>query len=303
MKFEKFAVISAIATMFDKNESFDEGAQRALVRNQLSKGMDGFYVGGATGEGFLMTPEERKRVLSVTIDEIAGKAPIIAYTGSNDLKTAIELSKFAEAAGADAISSVRPYYGGFSGKQIKEYYEKLSKCVNIPMLVYNNSNAQLSGLDEIVDICSIKNCCGVKYTLPNHYEMAIVKRKIGGKFVFSGVDELFASAMIAGADGAIGSTYNIAPELFFRIREAYETSNIKELTLYNEIEQNLINTMYKYTFLGSLKFIIQMMGIGEKFMRAPNHTLAAEEEKALLCDLKAIKEKYGISGVEMFDVL
>ncbi len=303
MKFEKFAVIPAIATMYDKNEEFDEAAQRKLVKNLLSKDIDGFYIGGATGEGFLMAPEERKKVISVTIDEIGGKVPMIAYTGSNDLKTAIELSKFAEREGADMISSVRPYFGSFNNVMIKDYYEKLAACVNIPLIIYNNSNAQLSDFSEIIDLCNIKNCCGVKYTLPNHYEMALVKKQIGEKFVFSGVDEMIASAMIAGVDGAIGSTYNVAPELYIRIREAYETSDINMIEKYNVIEQELIHTMYKYYYLGSLKYILEFMGIGEKYLRTPNHTLTPDEEKALVSKLRMMKEKYSISNVEMFDIL
>ncbi len=303
MKFKGFAVIPAIATMFDEHERFDEAAQRRLVRHLLAEKVDGFYIGGSTGEGFLMMPEERKRVISVTIDEIGGRVPAIAYTGSNDLQTAIELSRFAQREGADAISSVRPYFGAFDHVMIKQYYERLAESVNIPMLIYNNANAQLSGLDEIADLCDIRNCCGVKYTLPNHYEMALVKRRIGDKFVFSGVDEMFASAMLARADGAIGSTYNVAPELYMRIREAYLAGDVKAVERYTEIEQELIYTMYRYYYLASLKYILQLLGIGGKFMRSPNHTLLADEETALRGDLVRMKKKYGIEDVEMFNAL
>ncbi len=303
MKFERFAVIPAIATMLDVNEKFDEAAQRRLVRNLLSKNVDGFYIGGATGEGFLMNSEDRKRVLSVTMEEIGGRVPMIAYTGSNDLKTAIELSEFAEKEGADAISSVRPYYGAFRSSDVMEYYTKLSESVNIPMLVYNNSGAQLSGLSEIVDICNIKNCCGIKYTLTNHYEMALVKKQIGEKFVFSGVDEMFASAMIAKADGAIGSTYSMVPELFMKIREAYENGNNKEVEKYNAIEQELITTMIGYSYFGAMKVMLKVMGIGEKYVRRPNHMLSDGEEKAFINDLKTMKDKYNLSGIEIFDMI
>ena len=303
MNFKKFAVIPAIATMFDQNEEFDEAAQRKLVKKLLSKDVDGFYIGGATGEGFLMAPEERKKVISVTIDEIGGKVPMIAYTGSNDLKTAIELSRFAEKEGADMVSSVRPYFGDFDYEKIKDYYAKLADCVNIPLLIYNNSNAQLTDLSEITDLCNIKNCCGVKYTSPNHYEMALIKKQIGEKFVFSGTDEMLASAMIAGVDGAIGSTYNVAPELYMRIRDAYEASDINTIEKYNTIEKELIHTMYQYYYLGSLKYILEFMGFGKKYLRAPNHTLTPDEEKALVTKLKLMKEKYDISDVEMFDAL
>lgn len=302
-KFENFAIIPAIATMMDRGRNFDETAQRKLVRNLLKKKVDGFYIGGATGEGFFMNPDERKKVISVTIEEIGGRVPMIAYTGSNDLKTAEELSRFAQKEGADAISSVRPYYGNFSYEMIKDYYTRLADSVDIPMLIYNNPNAQMSGMEEIMDLCDIENCCGIKYTLPNHYEMKLIKKKIGDKFVFSGVDEMIASAMISDVDGAIGSTYNVVPELFFDMRNAYENSDIAALSKDNEIDVKLINIMYRYSFMGSLKYLLERLRLGTRYLRIPNHTLTDGEAAALVSDLKKLKDEYDIMGMELFELL
>ncbi len=302
LKFNKFAIIPALATMYDKDENFDEKAQRRLIRKLLEKGIDGFYIGGATGEGFLMSPEERKRVISVSLDEIGGKVPAIVYSGSNDTKTAVELTRFAEKEGADAFSSVRPYYGAFSQAQIRQYYKTLSECVNIPLIIYNNSSAQMNGIDEMKDICDLPNCGGIKYTLMNHYEMKLAK-KFTGKLVFSGADEMFASAMIAGVDGAIGSTYNFAADLFIRLRENFENGNFGEVQLLNEIDARFIDIMFKNSFMGSMKAIFEMMGIGKRISRSPDLTLDEAQTANLKSDLKALREEYNLSGIEFLDIM
>lgn len=302
LKFDKFAIITALATMYDENEDFDEIGQRKLIRKLLESGIDGFYIGGATGEGFLMSPEERKKVISVSLDEIGGKVPTIVYSGSNDTKTAVELTKFAEKEGADAFSSVRPYYGAFSQAQVKQYYKTLSECVDIPLIIYNNSSAQINGINEMSDICDLPNCGGIKYTLMNHYEMKLAKKFIG-KLVFSGADEMFASAMVAGVDGAIGSTYNFAADLFIRLRKAFENGNSKEVQLLNEVDARFIDIMFKNSFMGSMKAIFEIMGIGKRISRSPNLTLDETQVLKLKNDLKALRQEYDLKGIEFLDIM
>jgi len=101
-------VIPALITPFDEQENFDEKRMRAVVDHLLNKGVNGLYLTGSTGEGFLMTPDERKQVVEVVVDQVAGRVPLISHIGAIGTKVSIDLAKHAEKAGVDALSSVPP---------------------------------------------------------------------------------------------------------------------------------------------------------------------------------------------------
>ena len=127
-------VIPAMVTPFDENEALDEGRLRAVVRFLIGRRVEGLYITGSTGESFLMSPDERKRVVEVTVDEAAGRIPIIAHIGAIGTHSSIDLAQHAAAAGVDAISSVPPFYWGFSPDQIGGYYADLTRSTKLPMI-------------------------------------------------------------------------------------------------------------------------------------------------------------------------
>lgn len=303
MKFKEFAIIPALATMLDRNEAFDAAAQRKLVRFLLSKKVDGLYIAAASGEGFLMNMSERKEVLSVSISEAAGKVPAIAYIGSNDTRSAVELAKFAEAEGADAISSVPPYYGSFSMEQIKDYYSRLTESVSIPLIVYNHSNARQMSLNEIKDIFSIPNCAGIKHTFTNHSEMKQIKMQNESKLVFSGVDQMIASAMITGVDGAIGCAYNYIPELYIEMRKAFMEGNNNKLMLLNELGVKIVEISHMFAGNGCMKAAIEILGIGGRCVKSPNTTLNGDAVELLKKRFMELHNQYNLEHIEFFNYL
>src|SRR5436305_520632 len=105
-------VIPAMVTPFDENEELDEGRLRAVIRFLIGRKVEGLYITGSTGESFLMSPEERKRVVEVTVDEVKGRIPVMAHIGAISTHLSIDLAQHAEKAGVDAISSVPPFYWG-----------------------------------------------------------------------------------------------------------------------------------------------------------------------------------------------
>lgn len=301
MIFNKFVIIPAMVTMFDEYGNIDEKAQRQLIRFFLIKGVDGLYAGGATGEGFLMTLDERKKLIEITIEEADKKVPVICYTGSNDTKSAIELSVFAQGKGADAVSSVPPYYGNFTFEMIKNYYNKIAENINIPMLIYSSTFTKLMSIEEINTLLQTPNCMGIKYTNFNHYLMKKIKLENKEKLIFSGVDEMIGSAMISEVDGVIGSTYNIAFELFADLRDAFEKGNIKELKRLNEACVCITDVLIKNSMIASLKAILKLNGIGKGFCKEPDISLNDSKTIKLKKVLTEIKEKYNINNVELFN--
>lgn len=301
MEFRKYPIMPAVVTMFDKDGNIDEKSQRKMIRFMIDKNVDGFYIGGATGEGFLMSKEERKQLLSIVIDEIGKKVPAIAYVGANDTKTAVELAKFAESCGADAISSVPPANCDF--KAVKKYYTKLAESVKIPLLVYTNLTTRQLSVDEAIEICNIPNCIGMKYTAHNHYNLRMMTLAMPDKLIFGGADEMAASAFISGATGLIGSTYNLTPEIFMDLRRAFEDGDMAEFTRLSEISVCIVDALIRCNFMASMKGLLKNLGIGQGFSREPFLSFNDDELKPIIKEFTAIKEKYNITNVELFNKL
>src|SRR5688572_20949697 len=130
-------ILSALSTPFDAQSRVDEGALRELVEGQIAEGIHGFIPCGSTGEFPALSTEERKRVTEVVLETVNGRAPVAAHTGSTSTAVAIDLSKHAKAAGADAVMVVQPYYEPLSLDEIYGYFQEIGAAADLPIMVYN----------------------------------------------------------------------------------------------------------------------------------------------------------------------
>ena len=195
-------VIPAMLTVFDENEKVDEQGIRSLTEHLISKRIDGLYLTGSTGESFLMTGDERKKVVETVTDQVKGRVPVIVHVGDIGTLKSIDNAVHAYEAGADAISSVPPFYWNFTQKQVFNYYKDLSESTPLPMIVYNVKMAGVIGLETIKELALIENVKGIKYTLTSHFEMQQIKERLGDDFIlYSGCDQMAASGLLMGADG------------------------------------------------------------------------------------------------------
>lgn len=295
-------VIPAVLTIFDKDENIDEKGMRELVSYLVSKGIDGLYLTGSTGEGFTMTSEERKRVVEIVIDEVDNRVPIIVHVGAIGTKISIDLAKHAQEVGADAISSVPPFYWKFSEKQITSYYEDIANSCDLPMIVYNVPLVGLLTINTVKKLSQIKNVKGIKYTALSHFEMTQIKDEIGADFlVYSGCDEMALSGLLSGADGIIGSFYNIVPDLFINIYNAFKTGDI---ALAQKLQRHAVKIiMYCLdtpSFYAAMKSVLRDMGIQGGYCRRPFENLDKEAEVLFLEGFKELKEKYDIDELDCF---
>ena len=198
-------IFTALLTPFDEAGSIDEKNLRKLVSTGIAKGIDGFYVCGSTGEAFLLKPEERRRVLEIVIDEAAGRVTIISHIGAIGTDLSIELGRHAEAAGADAISSIPPFYYKFSADEVVGFYADLSDAVDLPVVPYNFpalSGVTLTGA-LVARLREKARIAAIKFTSNDLFQMERMKKDNPGLVVLSGFDELFLGSMAMGADGAI----------------------------------------------------------------------------------------------------
>ena len=221
-------VIPAMITLFDEHENVDVQRTREMTEFLIARGVDGLYLTGSTGEGFLMDHAERKLVVETVVDQVAGRIPVIVHVGDIGTRKSIQLAKHAEAAGADAISSVPPFYWKFSNDDIFNYYKDISEATSLPMVIYSVPLAGSMGMDLIKRIAQLPNVKGLKFTSREHDQMGCLKADLGEDFIiYSGCDEMAMSGLSVGADGIIGSFYNVMPELFKKIYAAVKGNDIK----------------------------------------------------------------------------
>ncbi len=304
-KFNSFSgVYPAMVTPFDENEKLDEKRLRALINFLIERKLEGLYITGSTGESFLMSPEERKRVVEITVDEVKGRVPIIAHIGAIGTHSSIELARHAETAGVDAISSVPPFYWGFSADQIYGYYADITAATALPMLAYNVPMAVL-GFDIIKRIADIEGLIGVKYTATTHHEIIRIKEEIGKDFVvFSGADEMAMSGLAFGADGIIGSFYNAMPEIWLALRDAVARGDMTVAKRLQEIGNAVIFFCLPRGGVSCIKRAMAWQGCDAGYVRRPlgSYLDAAAEDK-LKDEFRKLRDERKLTGVAFLDAI
>ncbi|MBO9589159.1 dihydrodipicolinate synthase family protein [Devosia sp.] len=298
-------VLPALVTPFDENENFDEGRMRAVVDFLINRGVDGLYVTGSTGEAFMMSPEERKRALEVVTDEVKGRVPVIAHIGAISTHLSIDLAKHAEKVGADALSSVPPFYWGFSQDQIVSYYADITASTGLPMCAYNVPLAGLFGFDLIKKLADIPGVEGIKYTASTHHEIMRIKAEIGSDFIiYSGADEMAMSGLAFGADGIIGSFYNCIPEIYLALNAAVAAGDMEKAKALQEVGNAVIFFTLARNPIAAIKRAMAWQGADAGYCRKPfgNFYSEAQEEK-LKDEFRAFKTERGLTGVNFLDAI
>jgi len=298
-------VIPAMITSFNKDESINKEGIRKTVNYLISAKVDGLYITGSTGETFLMSQEEKKQAIEIIVEEVNGRVPVIAHIGSIGTKITTELGQYAEKVGVDALSALPPFYYGFSNDEIFSYYKDISNTTNLPITIYNISHAHLMDLDMLKRLAAIKNVKGVKYTAPTHFNFNKIKKEVGENFkIYSGMDEMSLSGLISGADGIIGSFYNLMPEMFVEIYAKVKEGNINAA---KKIQEK-INIIILYALGKSgypfIKMGLNWLGIDSGYVRKPFTTFIDREiENTIKNDLKKLTDQNDLSGIKFLDTI
>ena len=298
-------VIPAMITSFNKDESINKEGIRKTINYLISEKVNGLYITGSTGETFLMSQDEKKQVIEIIVEEVNGRVPVIAHIGSIGTKITTELGQYAEKVGVDALSALPPFYYGFSNDEIFSYYKDISNTTNLPITIYNISHAHLMDLDMLKRLAAIKNVKGVKYTAPTHFNFNKIKKEVGENFkIYSGMDEMSLSGLISGADGIIGSFYNLMPEMFVDIYAKVKEGNINAA---KKIQEK-INIIILYALGKSgypfIKMGLNWLGIDSGYVRKPFTTFIDREiENTIKNDLKKLTDQNDLSGIKFLDTI
>ena len=176
--------IVALITPF-KDGSLDEKNYIRLIDYHLKNGTNGVVPGGTTGESPTLSHNEHKKIIEIAIKECNSKIPVIAGTGSNSTDEAVELAKFAEKAGSDALLIVTPYYNKPTQEGLYQHYKKINDNVGIPILIYNIPSRSVidMSIDTMTKLFELKNIIGVKDATGDLKRVTLQKKSMGNEFI------------------------------------------------------------------------------------------------------------------------
>lgn len=269
---DKFkGLFSALLTPFNEDSSINFDSLEKLVEFNIQNGIDGFYVGGSTGEGLLLSPEERMQVFECVKKANKGRATLIAHVGTICTLDAIKMAKKAEELEYDAISAVAPYYYGFTLDAVLGYYNDIVNSTSLPMVIYNFPNSGGFSLTKEIANKLFENekFIGIKHTSGDMFTLNQFKTLDREIVVYNGFDETLLAGLSMGADGAIGSTYNFMGKKFKKIMNCFHSGEIETAKALQNEANEIICEMIKYGVFQSEKAILTEMGIDMGDCRPP----------------------------------
>ncbi|CUP84130.1 N-acetylneuraminate lyase [Clostridium baratii] len=284
-------IYSALLVSFDKEGNINEKGLREIIRHNIDKcKVDGLYVGGSTGENFMLSTDEKKKIFDIAIDEAKGKVKLIAQVGSVNLKEAVELAKYVTDLGYNAISAVTPFYYKFDFEEIKNYYETIVNSVDNKLIIY--SIPFLTGvnmsLEQFAELFKNEKIIGVKFTAADFYLLERIRTRFKDKLIFAGFDEMLLPAAVLGIDGAIGSTFNINGIRARKILESAQNGDIKTALDIQHTTNDLITDILNNGIYQTIKLVLEEQGVDAGYCRKP----LKEPTKEMIEKAKEINKKY-----------
>jgi len=229
--FKATGIIPAVITPLTAEEKFNEKAMRKLINHLIDGGVHGLFVVGTTGEFYGLTPEEKREILLVTMDETRSRVPVYAGTNGITTRESVMLTQLAEECKVDAVSVLTPMFITPNQDQLIKHYKSVAANTSLPVILYNNppktgvnlAPATVATLAEIPNIVSIKDSSG-DLTLTADY-IRLTKDRDDFS-VLMGRDTLIYGALCYGATGSIASCANVAPRMCVDIYEKYMAGDL-----------------------------------------------------------------------------
>lgn len=290
IKFE--GIYSATFSLYDENMNVLKNSVKKLIDYNIKNGVKGFYVGGNTGECTVLPNKTRKQMLETVKENVSENTQIIAHIGAGHFDDTKDLILHANGVGVDAIASLPPSLTSYyKPNEIIEYYRCLASLSSAPVIAYVTSVLTCDVQWFTEEIMKIDNVIGIKLTVPNYYLFERVKRINSGNInILNGPDECMLAGLIMGADGAIGTTYNIIPKTACAIYDNFKKGNVAEALEYQHKLNSLVEILAGNN-MATWKTPLTLLGIDVGYTVAPAK-MPSEKEIA------DIIEKLKLTGCE-----
>ena len=262
---------TALVTPF-KNGSLDEKAFRNIVDWQIAEGTNGLVPVGTTGESPTLSHSEHKQVVEWCVDQADGRVPVIAGSGSNSTTEAIELSRHAEDAGADAVLIVTPYYNKPTQEGLYQHYKAINDAIGIPIIIYNIPGRSIvdMSVDTMARLFELKNIAGVKDATASMTRVSQQRAAMGPDFnQLSGEDITALGFMAHGGHGCISVTSNVAPRLCAEFQAACLKGNFAAALKLQDKLAPLHTNLFVETSPAPIKYAMSLIGKCAGTVRLP----------------------------------
>ncbi len=284
----------AIVTPFNADNNVDFDRFGDLIERQIAAGTDAICVCGTTGESATQTLEEHMETVEYCIKKVAGRVKVIAGAGSNDTAAALMLAQHAEAAGADALLLVTPYYNKATQAGLIRHYEYIADRVHTPIILYNvpsRTGCSISA-ETYQHLSKHPNIIGVKEASGN-FSLIIETRRLCGDdfYIWSGNDDQVVPMMSLGAKGVISVVSNILPEVMVEMSHLCLEGKFAEASKIQIDYNELCNALFMEVNPIPVKIAMRMMGLDDGNLRLPLCDMTTEHE----AKLRQVLLRYGIS--------
>ena len=282
MKLKPEGIFPPHITPFLKNEEIDEKSLRSLVHFWLDSGCAGLVSCASNGEGPYMTREERRRVLQIVVEEVNGKASVIAGTGAPSTRETIFLTEDAKDVGADAVLIVSPYYFKPDSRELFEHYSSLINSTNIPVIVYNVPKFTGYNLDPAVVVRLVEEydqVVGVKDSGGSIGQISELIDRVGNRIsVLAGTADIVLPCLIMGGRGGVPAVANVAPKLCVDLYNHFKQNEIERA---REVQMKVLDLngvlVKRFNQISAIKEAMNQLGKPAGYPRRPSLSL---DEKA-----------------------
>ncbi|MBS4208671.1 dihydrodipicolinate synthase family protein [Bacillus sp. FJAT-50079] len=278
-------VFVAMYSAYNEAGEICEERVKKLARYYASSGVKGLYVGGSSGEGILQTVGERKKVLKAVLEEVGQELTIIVHIGANSTRESVELAGHAEKLGAHAISAVPAIYYRLSESSVEKHWQEMIDSSSLPFIIYNIPQTTGFHLTEPLfrRMAEQEKVIGIKMSGESVFELQQFKVNAGKDFlVYNGPDEQFLGGRTMGADGGIGGTYGVMPELFCALNKLITENKLNDAQRLQFEINRIIKRLLSYPSLyGACKYILLLRGINTGEPRLPLLPVSVSDHQSL----------------------
>ncbi len=291
----------AIVTPMHEAGELDLERFRALIDFHVAQGTDGIVVAGTTGESPTVDFDEHHLLIRIAVEHAAGRVPVLAGTGANSTREAIDLSIYAKDAGADASLSVVPYYNKPTQEGLYQHFRAVAEAVDIPQILYNVPGRTVADIanDTTLRLAQIPNIVGIKDATGDIGRGSDLLRRAPPDFaIYSGDDASALAMLLLGGHGVISVTANVAPKL---MHEMCVAAFAGDLTAARAINNKLLG-LHLHLFIEAnpipVKWALAQMGLIGPSLRLPLTPLSAQYHQVI----REAMRQAGIHAAEGLDV-
>ncbi|MFO7791652.1 MAG: 4-hydroxy-tetrahydrodipicolinate synthase [Candidatus Saliniplasma sp.] len=284
-------IYPAAITPFDEYENLDESKLIDFLDFLIDGGVHGIYLLGTNGEAPLLDMDEKKRVIELAVEHIDGEIPVVAGTMCNSTKKTIELSRYAEKKGADAVHIIIPYYFPSTRTSLVKHFKDISKEISLPVFIY--SIPQRTGNDlelgTLKELSKVDNVVAVKDSSGDLDFFYSCIEEFEDLHFFGGNDSLIFSYLTLGGSGAVTAAGNVYPELVSSIYDHFVNGDFKKAKEAQDKVLRISNVMKKGPYLSGVKAALKVRGLDFGEVRRPLVPFSSEEMELLKEELKVLE--------------